>query len=510
MRRSALLTVALLATALAPAGAHATTVSLESHLVPAYREQTLVATLTVGAASGEGNDLVIRVDKHPSTSADISILITDAGAALHPGAGCASAPVGGLTCSLSSWAQLTADVDLGDGDDQLTVIGPTVVQADGGPGADRLDAMQAWSAKLSGGDGADILLGGEGYDTLMGGPGADAISGGAGRDTVSYADHASDVAVLLGGTTDDGARGEGDSIAHDVERVVGGRGNDLLVGTDGPDQLDGGGGDDRLEGLGGDDSLWGGSGDDRVEGHSGNDVLGGGDEYPATPILPAADVVLGGDGDDQLSATGRGSLLDGDLGSDRLTATGAVVIRPGPGTDHVLTMEGGAYVDTREADGATRDLVRCFGGPAHRVILGDDDFSSGCGRHVRQDHPRTIALLNESRGDDDLALGNLYAYCADVSRPHCALRLSLRDEATGRVLAVGRRTLQPGTGMPLTLPVPRKFVRYRNRIVNYVVSARARSGEVQTLRWRATILGGTAQPTNDACATTAPPCPTAG
>ena len=511
MRRSALLTVALLATALAPTNARATTVSLEHHEIPHPRAGTiLAATLTVAAASDERSDLVIRYD-HAPPSTDTSVIVSDTGAPLHPGAGCTATPAGEIICPLASWAWLTAEVDLGDGDDRVTGVGVMVLHANGGPGDDRLDATQAASAQLSGGDGADILMGGDGNDTLTGGPGPDAISGGARTDTVSYADHAAGVSVHLGGSTGDGAPGEGDSIANDVEQAVGGDGNDLLVGTDGPDHIDGGSGDDRLEGLGGDDMMWGGSGDDRLEGNSGDDAIWGGGSYDAiTPNFPAADTILGGDGDDRLFATGRGALLDGGAGADLVMPTGAVVVRPGPGTDHVLAEQSGAYVDTREADGPTRDLVRCSGGPAHLVILGDDDFSTGCGRHVRQDHSRAIALLN-SNGDDryDLVLGSLHAYCADVSRPRCAMHISLRDEANGRVLVTRRQTVKPGAGVPLDLMVPRKLVRRRDRIVSYAISVRAPSGKVQTLRWRATIFGGSAEPTNNACA---PPtsCPTAG
>jgi Ca2+-binding RTX toxin-like protein len=479
MRRSVLLTIALLTTALAPSGAHAATVSLESHVTPHPKAgQILAATLTVTAASGESNDITIRWEIDPARPAEASLTLTDATAPLHPGAGCAPAAAGGLACPLPSWAWLTTKVDLGDGDDHLTLTGQLNAHADGGAGNDRLDARQAGSAQLSGGDGADILLGGDGYDTLTGGDGPDAISGGAGFDTVSYTDHATDVSVRLGGSTGDGGPGEGDSIAGDVERAVGGNGNDLIVGSDGSDRLVGGSGDDRLEGQGGNDLLWGGSDDD------------------AAPALPAADTVLGGDGDDELSAAGRGSLLDGGTGADRLTATGAIVIRPGPGTDHVLAQQGGAYIDTREADVPTRDLVHCSGGPAHLVTLGDDDFSTGCGRHVHQDRPRVIALLNPQGDDRFLHLGVLSAYCADVTRPRCVLRLSLRDEASGRVLIARRSTVQPGVGILLTLPVPRKFVLRRDRIVGYAISMRVPSGEVQTLRWRAWIPGGTAEATN--------------
>jgi hypothetical protein len=479
MRRSALLTVALLTTVLAPAAAHASTVSLDSQLVPHPKGgQILTATFMVRAAPGERNDLTIRWDSDPLKPAEASLIVTDATAPLHPGAGCAPAAAGGLACPLPSWAWLTATADLGDGDDRLTMIGSLGIYAMGGPGDDRLDATHASAVRLSGDDGGDVLLGSRSTDELIGGAGPDAISGGNGIDTVYYADHAAGVSVRLGGSTDNGSPGEGDSIADDVEQAIGGAGNDVIVGTDGPNLLIGGGGDDHLEGLGGDDFVWGGSND------------------ATTPDLPAADAVLGGDGDDELSATGRGSLLDGGAGADRLTAAGEVVVRPGPGTDHVLAQQGGVYIDTRDTDGPARDLVRCSDGGAHLVILGDDDFSTGCGRHVRQGHPRAIALLNTPGDDRYLRLGALTAYCADVARPRCAMRLSLRDEADGRILATKRRTVENGAGILLALPVPRKFVRDRDRIVNYAVSVRAPSGEVQTLRWRAWIPGGTAEATD--------------
>jgi Ca2+-binding RTX toxin-like protein len=471
-----------LAVVLAPTtAAHATTVQLDSRRAPHPRAGEIVsATLTVGAASGERNDLTIRWDADPSAPAQAAITVTDVTAPLHPGPGCVAAATGGVVCPVIRGAWLNAKVDLGDGDDRLAAIAiPAFVN--GGPGDDRLDARHAAGAQLHGGDGADVLLGGINQDELTGGAGADAISGGEGFDTVSYTDHATGVSVRLGGSTDDGAPGEGDSIADDVERAVGSAGNDVIVGSDRSDQLVGGGGDDRLEGLGGDDQIIGGDAplDEAPSGPSGADAVFGGD----------------GDGDDELSAAGRGSRLDGGAGADRLTAVGAVVVSPGPGADHVLAGQSGAAIDTRESDGADRDLVRCTGA-AHLISLGDGDLATGCGRHVRQDRPRAIALLDAQGNDEHLWLFNLHAFCADVSRPRCAVRLSLRDESNGRVMAASRRTLRPGAGVLLKLPVPRKFVRRRDRIVNYVVSTRAPSGEVQTLRWPAWIPGGSAVPTD--------------
>ena len=99
--------------------------------------------------------------------------------------------------------------------------------------------------------------------------------------------------------------------------VVGGAGNDTLMGGDEPDNfvggggkdiLDSGGGNDRLDGGNGNDKLLGGLGDDRLIGNDGNDVLIGGDgrdEFFAgagDDVLYSRDVFIdllnGGDGSD--------------------------------------------------------------------------------------------------------------------------------------------------------------------------------------------------------------------
>jgi Ca2+-binding RTX toxin-like protein len=112
---------------------------------------------------------------------------------------------------------------------------------------------------LDGGDGNDSLvlgvgmigsqlLGGGGNDTLIGSDGDDTISGGTGRDR------------MLGGGGDD----------H-----IGGAGvNDLLDGGSGADWLWGEAGDDLLFGGNGNDHLFGGSGVDFVHGGPGTDRAG--------------------------------------------------------------------------------------------------------------------------------------------------------------------------------------------------------------------------------------------
>lgn len=136
----------------------------------------------------------------------------------------------------------------------------------GGSAADRLVGNAAANS-LRGGQGNDVLIGGSGDDDLRGGPGS---------DSASYADHTRAVTVRLDGAANDGATGEHDRIASDVERAVGGTAADLLVGDATANALSGGPGPDSIRGGGGADALTGESGGDTLDGGGGDDTLNGG------------------------------------------------------------------------------------------------------------------------------------------------------------------------------------------------------------------------------------------
>jgi hypothetical protein len=67
----------------------------------------------------------------------------------------------------------------------------------------------------------------------------------------------------------EGQAGEHDTVASDVERVVGGSGADSLTGNDGANLLDGGPGPDTIVGGGGADELRGGPGADTLRSRDG-------------------------------------------------------------------------------------------------------------------------------------------------------------------------------------------------------------------------------------------------
>ncbi len=165
----------------------------------------------------------------------------------------------------------------GAGDDDLLVSSGAPTVLDGGDGNDR----------LQGGGAGDVLDGGPGNDVLDGGDGADVLAGGAGSDTADYGQRVAALAVTLGSGANDGAAGEHDDVRGDVEQVLGGAGNDVLVAGATPAQLRGNGGNDTLRGGRATDLLDGGDGSDRVQARShphDTDVVhcgGGTDTYDA-------------------------------------------------------------------------------------------------------------------------------------------------------------------------------------------------------------------------------------
>jgi hypothetical protein len=195
-------------------------------------------------------------------------------------------------------AGATAGINLSnDGDADISVAGIELLTVNGGEGDDNLHGIGAFGNDLGGrwtipmhlnGDGGvDKLQGGLGNDELKGGlgndkltqfnvaDGADVIEGGAGKDSLAYTTRTTRVEVVLDGLATDGASGEGDNVASDVEVITGGSGGDLLDGGALAlgQTLQGGPGDDDLFGGPGIDSLNGGAGADELFGQFGRDTL---------------------------------------------------------------------------------------------------------------------------------------------------------------------------------------------------------------------------------------------
>jgi Ca2+-binding RTX toxin-like protein len=215
--------------------------------------------------------------------------------------------------------------------------------------------------RVLGGAGNDTLSGLAGNDTLIGHGGADALNGGGGIDTASYVGRAAGVTADIDGVADDGNSDDGpagarDSVASDVERLIGGNGSDTLTGSAANNTLDGRNGADVMSGLGGIDTVTYGSGTAGVtvdidgvsdDGNSADGPAGTRDNV-------AADVenVIGGTGADTLTGSAANNRLSGGLGADALMGL--------TGNDNLFANDGAA--DTQiDCDGGANDIAHVDG-----------------------------------------------------------------------------------------------------------------------------------------------------
>ena len=212
------------------------------------------------------------------------------------------------------------------------------------------------------------------------------VSGGGGMDTIDASRANADVTVdlnvrLLVSRPMDGTVENADAtppvaevaakpleevlIYTSIEKVIGGEGDDNLIGNEkasttlmggeGNDTLLGGEKDDMLEGGSGNDTVTGGMGNDMLEGGGGDDTLDGG---------AGADMLMGGSGNDSLVGGTGADTISGGLGSDNLTGdggadtfvyTGGVVATNGTTTgdtitDFSLSRAGSDKIDLRALD----------------------------------------------------------------------------------------------------------------------------------------------------------------
>ena len=186
----------------------------------------------------------------------------------------------------------------------------TSIEIDGSKGNDwiTIDGSVSVDAFINGGAGNDRVIGGGGNDTILGDKGNDRLRGGGGNDTIS-----------AGGGNDHVWGDDGDDIAH------GDGGNDHLFGGAGLDQLFGDAGHDALAGEADDDQLFGGAGHDRLRGGAGNDELfgeGGKDQLYGEL---GDDLLVGGGDNDKLWGGDGNDVIKGDAGADHLNG--------GPGDD---------------------------------------------------------------------------------------------------------------------------------------------------------------------------------
>jgi Ca2+-binding RTX toxin-like protein len=320
----------------------------------------------------------------------------------------------------------------GDGNDLLDGSGPTEVLAFGGEGDDTLIAGDGAGqisvpdgqgiatyvyddSHLWGGPGDDRLIGAAGPDRLDGGPGADSMRGGAGDDVADYTARTAPLTITADDRPGDGEAGENDDVGSDIEDIIGGAGDDRLVGSPGENVIDGAEGNDDIVGGGGRDFLRGGPGTNVIDAVDGN-----GEQFervafwdPETP----PDISWYDDDVDCSSATGTDEVRV-DRGLDRLEHCGRADV---------------TYVDPPERTlavdraGVVRVSMRCPK-TATGPCAGQTRIDDRSGRHALS----SAAPFRVPRGRTRVVRVRLAATTRRTFQRHRTLAVSLRTARPGR------------------------------------------------------------------------------
>ena len=276
--------------------------------------------------------------------------------------------------------------------------------------------------------GADQLTGGSGPDRLDGGAGTDNLNGGGGADWATHTGSTPVVTSLLPA----GPHQDGDTYTS-IEGLMGGLGDDVLIGNGGANTLQGLSGSDRLVGGGGADildgsfiggpneafvdiasyeerstavvtsllpgephqdgdtygnidGLWGGTGDDLLTGDAAPNKLVG---------LAGQDILVGADGADAIF----GGLADGtpDTSKDILSYRDRAVLFPfislnGDGEDVVTDIQGLEGSSGNDIMSGTNADDILLGGP------GDDQIQPNGGADTVDGGPGTDRTLFFAEG----------------------------------------------------------------------------------------------------------------
>ncbi|HVO54722.1 MAG TPA: calcium-binding protein [Solirubrobacterales bacterium] len=200
----------------------------------------------------------------------------------------------------------------GGGDDRIFGRGGNDTIC-GGPGKDRIDGGRG-NDRVNGGPGdRDYVDGGPGDDIeVAGGPGdQDVVVGNAGRDRISGGPGEHDVASYATASTPITADLRTGWVYGDVrerlvgvEDLLGGSGNDRIIGNGHANRLDGGPGNDRLTGVGPGDRAFGGSGDDLCTGTFASESSCG--ERAGNQHAVTVELIRSIDGSSSLTVSGSG------------------------------------------------------------------------------------------------------------------------------------------------------------------------------------------------------------
>jgi Ca2+-binding RTX toxin-like protein len=284
----------------------------------------------------------------------------------------------------------------------------TSVRMRGGADADHL-VLPDVGASVMGGGGDDLIEAGAGDDVIAGGAGidearvvsntdirlTDSTLTGYGSDTLVGIDRAS----IYGFGPDPVTLDASEATIPTV--LVGGDGDDTLMGGTGEDYLSGSRGNDVLQGGAGKDELVVDEGDDAIDGGPGSDVVAS----EEAPNVTVTDSSLVGIGNDALTSIERASIRDvhrdGPMRLDATRFSGrALLVGAGAGD----TLIGGANSDVL-AGRAGDDLISGKGGDdLIRGGFGFDTTYGGLGDDTSYGG-RDADVLHGDEGSDTLVGG---------------------------------------------------------------------------------------------------------
>lgn len=407
-------------------------------------------------------------------------------AGVSPGRFCRRPDPGDPTLAACDFGELAAGqeglgrgearVALGDGDDRARLEGSGIPGGAYAPGGE-----------FDGGPGNDVLIGGSGSNRFDGGPGDDYIDAGlgcgegglidegsapngsdtfTGRGVVSYARRTASLEASLDGRRNDGEAGEQDKIGRSVD-VVGGEGDDLLVGNRSPNRLAGGGGSDELRGGAGPDVLSAAA--LTSDGFGAARAVGGGADS-------TADRLHGGNGDDALTGSAGPNVLEGGRGEDTLSGLG--------GPDLLVTADRSA------------DVLRCGRGLDRSRMDGRDFFRSTTAQRCERTSRSVPGVAAELGGVRSLQTSGLVGdkrsaqiavACPGDAPVRCrgVVRLAIAGRTLGRARFAVPRNRTKTVTVRMTRSGRRLIVRRSTVTAVAVVRSRDRRG-----RTRETRVGG--------------------
>jgi Ca2+-binding RTX toxin-like protein len=271
-------------------------------------------------------------------------------------------------------------------DDSFTE-GETKVRLDTGAGDDTVYGASGTRSAFNGGTGTDHLS----YETLNARVIVDAGRGVARGDQAGW-DRFENFEEITGSQADDfmSARSGSDWVlnGHDGNDVlkfkgdasgtlIGGAGNDKLVGLEGNDLLMGGAGNDAIFGNGGDDIITTGTGTDYAYGGRGNDLMTGASHRDFLRGNRGNDTLIGNGGADDLEGGASNDLLMGGSGADILQGgTHNDTLIGGADDDYLYGDEGQDVFVFLQGDGAQTDRVQDFALGEDLIDLTDYTFTN--------------------------------------------------------------------------------------------------------------------------------------